>query len=355
MISSEDVRRVTFEKAFQGYRRDDVDDYLKQVAQSMDELAAQNDDLQKKLVVLAQRIDQYRAEEDTLRTTMINAQRLGENVIREAKQKAAEIIRTANIKAEDREQRSRDDVELAKQEIVTLKSEAIAMDNVVVVGYGVQKKASITGAITNISGDALKVNSTVNTSTALAGTIAGINSRMSDGRPGATTKISIRGMDSPLYIIDGVQRTEAQFNNIDANDIESVSILKDASASAIYGSRGANGVILVTTKSAAKGQTNISVKHQTVISQLSDPLDIWYDPMLMAQVTNEEEISKMINEGKAVFYIGFDPTADSLHVGHFMALCLMKRLQMAGNKPIALIGGGTTMIGDPSGRTDMRK
>ena len=76
---------------------------------------------------------------------------------------------------------------------------------------------------------------------------------------------------------------------------------------------------------------------------------------LIAQVTNEEEISKMINEGKAVFYIGFDPTADSLHVGHFMALCLMKRLQMAGNRPIALIGGGTGYIGDPSGRTDMRQ
>ena len=75
---------------------------------------------------------------------------------------------------------------------------------------------------------------------------------------------------------------------------------------------------------------------------------------LIAQVTNEEEIKKMVNEGKAVFYIGFDPTADSLHVGHFMALCLMKRLQMAGNKPIALIGGGTGMIGDPSGRSDMR-
>ena len=75
---------------------------------------------------------------------------------------------------------------------------------------------------------------------------------------------------------------------------------------------------------------------------------------LIAQVTNEEEISKMINEGKAVFYIGFDPTADSLHVGQFMALCLMKRLQMAGNRPIALIGGGTGYIGDPSGRTDMR-
>ena len=75
---------------------------------------------------------------------------------------------------------------------------------------------------------------------------------------------------------------------------------------------------------------------------------------LIAQVTNEEEIKKMVNEGKAVFYIGFDPTADSLHVGHFMALCLMKRLQMAGNKPIALIGGGTGMVGDPSGGTDMR-
>ncbi len=124
MISSEDVRRVTFDKAMRGYRCDDVDDYLKQVAESMDALAAQNDDLQKKLVVLAQRIDQYRAEEDTLRTTMINAQRLGDNVIREAKQKAAEIIRAANIKAEDREQRVQDDVALAQQEIVTLKSEA---------------------------------------------------------------------------------------------------------------------------------------------------------------------------------------------------------------------------------------
>lgn len=75
---------------------------------------------------------------------------------------------------------------------------------------------------------------------------------------------------------------------------------------------------------------------------------------LLAQLTDEEEIKDLINNGKATFYIGFDPTADSLHVGHFMALCLMKRLQMAGNKPIALIGGGTAMIGDPSGRTDMR-
>ncbi len=76
---------------------------------------------------------------------------------------------------------------------------------------------------------------------------------------------------------------------------------------------------------------------------------------LVAQTTNEKEIREMVNAGKAVFYIGFDPTADSLHVGHFMALCLMKRLQMAGNKPIALLGGGTGMIGDPSGRNDMRQ
>ena len=76
---------------------------------------------------------------------------------------------------------------------------------------------------------------------------------------------------------------------------------------------------------------------------------------LIAQVTDEEEIRELVNSGKATFYIGFDPTADSLHVGHFMALCLMKRLQMAGNKPIALVGGGTGMIGDPSGRTDMRQ
>jgi tyrosyl-tRNA synthetase len=76
---------------------------------------------------------------------------------------------------------------------------------------------------------------------------------------------------------------------------------------------------------------------------------------LIAQVTDEEEIKELINNGKATFYIGFDPTADSLHVGHFMALCLMKRMQMAGNRPIALVGGGTGMIGDPSGRTDMRQ
>ena len=95
MISSEDVRHVTFDKAFQGYRREDVDDYLKQVAQAMDDLAAQNDDLQKKLVMLAQRIEKYRTMENSLSTSMINAQRMGDSIIHESKQKAAEIIRSA--------------------------------------------------------------------------------------------------------------------------------------------------------------------------------------------------------------------------------------------------------------------
>jgi len=100
--------------------------------------------------------------------------------------------------------------------------------------------------------------------------------------------------------------------------------------------------------------------HQYKINTKKEKRDMTvYDELvargLIAQVTDEEEIKELVNNGKATFYIGFDPTADSLHVGHFMALCLMKRLQMAGNKPIALIGGGTAMIGDPSGRTDMRQ
>ena len=101
MISSEDVRHVTFDKAFQGYRREDVDDYLKQVAQAMDDLAAQNDDLQKKLVMLAQRIEKYRTMENSLSTSMINAQRMGDSIIHESKQKAAEIRQSANTYAEE--------------------------------------------------------------------------------------------------------------------------------------------------------------------------------------------------------------------------------------------------------------
>lgn len=126
MITSEDVRHVTFDRAMRGYRCDDVDDYLKQVADSMDALMAANEEQQKKLVLLAQSVAQYRADEDVLRTALLNAQRMGDNVINEAKQNAAEIIRSAKMKAEDRERSANDEVELARQQIITLKKEADA-------------------------------------------------------------------------------------------------------------------------------------------------------------------------------------------------------------------------------------
>jgi tyrosyl-tRNA synthetase len=113
-----------------------------------------------------------------------------------------------------------------------------------------------------------------------------------------------------------------------------------------------SGSVRLLYRRQKKTTTNTTTKKGTDIMTLYDEL---VARGLIAQVTDEEEIKELINNGKATFYIGFDPTADSLHVGHFMALCLMKRLQQAGNKPIALIGGGTAMIGDPSGRTDMRQ
>ena len=113
-----------------------------------------------------------------------------------------------------------------------------------------------------------------------------------------------------------------------------------------------SGTVRLLYRRQKKTTTNTTTKKGTDIMTLYDEL---VARGLIAQVTDEEEIKELINNGKATFYIGFDPTADSLHVGHFMALCLMKRLQQAGNKPIALIGGGTAMIGDPSGRTDMRQ
>ena len=113
-----------------------------------------------------------------------------------------------------------------------------------------------------------------------------------------------------------------------------------------------SGTVRLLYRRQKKTTTNTTTKKGTDIMTLYDEL---VARGLIAQVTDEEEIKELINNGKATFYIGFDPTADSLHVGHFMALCLMKRPQQAGNKPIALIGGGTAMIGDPSGRTDMRQ
>jgi TonB-linked SusC/RagA family outer membrane protein len=139
--------------------------------------------------------------------------------------------------------------------VITLEDENARIDEVVVVGYGTQKKESVTGAITAISSQDISRSVATTTSGALVGKIAGVNSRMSDGRPGAATGISIRNMGTPLYVIDGVQKDEGQFNNLDFNDIESVSVLKDASA-AIYGVRAANGVVVVTTKKGKRGDNN---------------------------------------------------------------------------------------------------
>ena len=129
------------------------------------------------------------------------------------------------------------------------------LDEVVVVGYGSIKKESLSSAISTIDGESLSNSLSVNTSGALAGKVAGINSRQTDGRPGGYTSITVRNMGTPLYVVDGVQMDEGQFNNIAYSDIESISILKDASA-AIYGVRAANGVVVVTTKRGKKNTRN---------------------------------------------------------------------------------------------------
>ncbi|KGE15082.1 SusC/RagA family TonB-linked outer membrane protein [Sphingobacterium deserti] len=138
---------------------------------------------------------------------------------------------------------------------ITLEEERGSLDEVVVVGYGTQKKESVTGAISTVGSKDLARSVATTTSGALVGKIAGVNSRMPDGRPGASTNINIRNMGNPLYVIDGVQKDAGQFNNLDFNDIESVSVLKDASA-AIYGVRAANGVVVVTTKKGKRGDQN---------------------------------------------------------------------------------------------------
>ncbi len=140
---------------------------------------------------------------------------------------------------------------------IIMKEDARQLNEVVVTGFGLaQKKATLTGAISSVGSDDIARSSAVTTSGALAGKIAGINVRQADGRPGNGVSVQIRNMGTPLYVIDGVIKDEGQFNNIDFNDIESISILKDASA-AIYGMRAANGVVVVTTKKGQLNQKNI--------------------------------------------------------------------------------------------------
>jgi TonB-linked SusC/RagA family outer membrane protein len=142
---------------------------------------------------------------------------------------------------------------------VVLKEEMQSLNEAIVVGYGVQRRATVTGAIAFTTAEDISRSVATTTSGALVGKLAGVNSRMADGRPGASTSISIRNMGAPLYVIDGIQKDEGQFNNIDFNDIESISILKDASAS-IYGVRAANGVVVVSTKKGKRESgTNVNL------------------------------------------------------------------------------------------------
>lgn len=156
-----------------------------------------------------------------------------------------------------------------KQEInVSMQPVSATIDNVVVIGYGTAKKESLTSAISTLDSKDIARSSAVNTSGAIAGKIAGVNSRQSQGRPGDVTDIVIRNMGAPLYVVDGMQVDAGQFNNIDFNDIESISVLKDASA-AIYGVRAGNGVIVVTTKSGRrKTSSTINVNGYTGIQSM---------------------------------------------------------------------------------------
>lgn len=190
---------------------------------------------------------------------------------------------------------------------LTMEPDFQALDDVVVVGYGAVKKSDLTGSVASVKMDAISDITSSSVDGLLQGRAAGLQVLNSSQDPGSTATIRIRGNSSingsntPLIVVNGFPMGEAgALTSINTADIESVEVLKDASASAIYGSRGANGVILVTTKNAKDGQTNVTVKHQTVVSQLSDKLDIWYDPMLLAQVTNEEQL----NAGLAPVYIG---------------------------------------------------
>ena len=142
---------------------------------------------------------------------------------------------------------------------IVLTPDATGLGEVVVVGYGTQRKGSLTGAIATVtSKDIDRVHAGSTVSTGLAGKLAGVTFRMAEGRPGASANIQIRNMGTPLYVIDGIQQDEGQFNNLAPNDIESISVLKDASA-AIYGVRAANGVVVVTTKKGTTGRNTINV------------------------------------------------------------------------------------------------
>ena len=191
------------------------------------------------------------AERGTNNATVTNAE--GKFTIKVAGQKSVLVISSVGYTPQQIRVDNKTDIIVS---MVTAKSE---LEEVVVIGYGTKKKESITGAISTVTAKDLdRVHAGATVSTGLAGKIPGVTFRMPDGRPGASANLQIRNMGTPLYVIDGIQQDEGQFNNIAPNDIESISVLKDASA-AIYGVRAANGVVVVTTKKGASGRNNVNI------------------------------------------------------------------------------------------------
>lgn len=190
---------------------------------------------------------------------------------------------------------------------IMLETESIALEEAVMIGYGSVKKSDLTGSVASIKTEQLENISSPTIEGVLQGRAAGLQVISSSQDPGAGSVLRIRGnsslngSNSPLIVLDGFPLGDAgNLSLVSASDIESIEILKDASASAIYGSRGANGVILIKTKSSKKGQTHVEVKHQTTVSQLSEDLNIWRNPLLMAQIANEE----LLGAGLSPIYTG---------------------------------------------------
>lgn len=235
---------------------------------------------------------------------------------------------------------------------ITLVPDTELLDEVVVVGYGSMKKSDLTGSVASVKMDKLTDITSPSVDGLLQGRAAGLQVLNTSQDPGSTATVRIRGNSSingsnaPLIVVNGFPMGDAgSLTSINPSDIASIEVLKDASASAIYGSRGANGVILVTTKNAQEGQFNVSVKHQTVVSQLSDKVDIWYDPLLMAEVVNEEQI----NAGLAPLYVGqtingiYYPTLAEIKQGKWsntdwQKLCL--RTPMTNSTTVSINGAG---------------
>lgn len=190
---------------------------------------------------------------------------------------------------------------------ITMQDDILGLDEVVVIGYGEVKKSDLTGSVSSVKVEQLQIAPSKSIDGILQGRSAGVQVINTSQDPGAGAIIrirggsSLRGSNAPLVVVDGFPLGDAgDLKQINPADVARVEVLKDASASAIYGSKGANGVIMVTTKRAEKGKTEISVQQQTTTSQFTSKLNQWSDPLLMAQLSNED----MINAGKAIIYNG---------------------------------------------------